>query len=191
MGKPIVYCRFIAPKASALRPADIGMVEHARALRGRRSAIVIVLKNGGDALVSKRPNGNGPGRNSLDTSGLDPAKELEDAETGSKGLLGMPATGEHRNDEPLCIRPDRARPAFEAFWCPFSNELMGTRHVVQVGAGAGTTIAALMNGDAIRAVEYLDDAAGNAHLHLLLEQSVRHRVQEVIDLDVIIERDAR
>ena len=136
--------------------ADIGMVAHARALRGRRSAIEIVLENGGDALVSKRPNGDGPSRSNLDTSGFEPAKNLEDTKTGSKGLLGMPTTGEHRNDEPLGIRPDGARPAFKAFRCPFSEELMGTWHVVQVGAGAVTTIATLMNGDPFRSVEYLD-----------------------------------
>ena len=43
-----------------------------------------------------------------------------------------------------------------------------------------------MDGDSVRAVEYLDSAAGNAHLNLLMEQSVRHRVKELIDLDMII-----
>ena len=59
--------------------------------------------------------------------------------------------------------------------------------MVQVGAGAGTSIAPLMNSDPFRSVEYLDDAASNAHIHLLPEQGVRHRVQEVIDLNVIID----
>jgi hypothetical protein len=68
---------------------------------------------------------------------------------------------------------------------------MSARHVIEVGAGAGTTIAALMNGDALRAVEYFDDAAGDAHLYLFLEQSVRHRIEEAVDLDVIVDVDAR
>jgi len=51
-------------------------------------------------------------------------------------------------------------------------------------------VAALMNGDALGSMEDLDDAAGHAHFHLLPEQGVRHRVEEAIDLDVIIERDA-
>src|SRR5262249_11409537 len=82
-------------------------------------------------------------------------------------------------------------PAFKALWCPFGDEPMGTWHVVDLGAGAGTAIAALVNGDAFRSVEYFDDAAGGAHLHLLPEQSVRHRIEEAIDLNVIIGRHTR
>jgi hypothetical protein len=59
--------------------------------------------------------------------------------------------------------------------------------VVQLGAGARTSMAPLMNSDPFRSVEYLDNAARHTHIHLLPEQGVRHRVQEVIDLDVIID----
>ena len=64
------------------------------------------MENGGDALVGKRSDGDGPGRDSLDTSGFEPAKKLEDTEAGSKRLLGMTATGEHRDDKPVGIGSD-------------------------------------------------------------------------------------
>ena len=44
--------------------------------------------------------------------------------------------------------------------------------------------------DPLAAVKYLDGARGGAGVHLLAEQSVRHRVKEAIDLNMVIDADA-
>src|SRR5260370_12000891 len=44
-----------------------------------------------------------------------------------------------------------------------------------------------MSDDALAAVEYLDGAGGNPHVDLCAEQRVRDRIEEVMDLNVIVE----
>ena len=46
-----------------------------------------------------------------------------------------------------------------------------------------------MGGDALAAMEHLDGAAGQAHVDLLADERVRHRVEEARGLDVIVEVD--
>ena len=48
-----------------------------------------------------------------------------------------------------------------------------------------------MGADALAAVEYLDCAGGDPHIDLGADERVRNRIQEVVDLDVIVEIDAR
>ena len=52
-------------------------------------------------------------------------------------------------------------------------------------------VAALMDADALAAMEDLDHARGDPHIDLGADQRVRDRIQEVMDLDVIIEIDPR
>ena len=68
---------------------------------------------------------------------------------------------------------------------------MGTGHVVGVRAVPAAEVAALMDADALAAMEDLDGARGDAHLDLGADQRVRNRIQEVMDLDVIVEIDPR
>src|SRR5271170_7806060 len=48
-------------------------------------------------------------------------------------------------------------------------------------------VAALVNRDALAAMEHLDYSRGGANLDFCANQRVRNRIQEVMDLDVIIE----
>ena len=50
-------------------------------------------------------------------------------------------------------------------------------------------IAPLMRSDAPAAVEHLDRAGRDADVDLLADQRMRHRVEEALDLDVIVEPD--
>src|SRR5271170_4702967 len=52
-------------------------------------------------------------------------------------------------------------------------------------------LAALVGRDALASMEHLDRARGDAKLDLGANQGVRNRVEEVMDLDVIIEVDSR
>ena len=48
-----------------------------------------------------------------------------------------------------------------------------------------------MDADALAAMEDLDRARGDPHVDLGADELVRDRIQEVMDLDVVIEIDAR
>ena len=52
------------------------------------------------------------------------------------------------------------------------------------------TIAALMHGDALAAVEDLDGACRRPQIDLLANETVRHGIEEGFELDVVIRRDA-
>ena len=52
-------------------------------------------------------------------------------------------------------------------------------------------VAALVRHDALAAMEHLDRARGDANLDLGADQRVWNRVEEVMDLDVVIEADPR
>ena len=63
--------------------------------------------------------------------------------------------------------------------------------MVGVRAVLAAHVAALMDADALAAMEDLDGARGDAHLDLGADQRVRNRIEEVMDLDVIVEIDPR
>ena len=103
----------------------------------------------------------------------------------------MRPTGEHGGDQPLGVRPDLAGPAAESVRRPFGVTPMGAGHVVRVRAVLAAHVAALMGADALAAMEDLDHARGDPHVDLGADERVRNRVEEVMDLDVIVEIDAR
>ncbi len=68
---------------------------------------------------------------------------------------------------------------------------MGTRHMLGIRAVLAARVAALVGGHPLAAMEDLDHARGGANLDLGADQRMRNRVEEVVDLDVIVEVDAR
>ena len=88
------------------------------------------------------------------------------------------------------VRPDRSRPAAEALRRPLGIAAVRAGHVIGIGAVPTAAVAALMHGDPLAAMEQLDGAAGRADVDLLADQAVRHRVEEALDLDVIVDADA-
>ena len=44
---------------------------------------------------------------------------------------------------------------------------------------------------ALAAMKDLDRQAGDAHVYLLMDQGVRHRAEELVDLDVVVDVDSR
>ena len=63
--------------------------------------------------------------------------------------------------------------------------------MVRVRAVPAAHVAALVHADALTAMEDLDRARGDAHIDLGMDERVRDRIEKAVDLDVIIEIDAR
>ena len=148
-------------------------------------------EQGGDALAVEdaqfeRSRGDG-----LDAAGVEPAIRAQNAQTGSKPLLGMLSAGEDSADQGLGVGPDLAGPAAKPIRRPLGVMPMGTGHVIGVRAVLAAHVAALMDRNTLSTMEHLDDALGDADLDLGANEGVRDRVQKVVDLDVIIEIDAR
>src|SRR6516162_3786405 len=66
---------------------------------------------------------------------------------------------------------------------------MGSGHVLGIRAMEPAAIAAQMRGDTLAAMEDLDGARGDADLDLFADQGVRHRIEEAVDLDVVVRAD--
>ena len=61
--------------------------------------------------------------------------------------------------------------------------------MVRIGAVPTAAVAALMQGDPLAAMEHLDRPAGRAQVDLLADQAVRHRIEEPVVLDVVVDAD--
>jgi hypothetical protein len=111
-----------------------------------------------------------------DAAGVEPAIRAQNPQAGSEPLLGMLSAGEHGADQAFGVGPDFAGPAAEAVRRPFGVKPVGTGHVIRVRAVLATHVAALMDRDALAAMEHLDDALGDADLDFGANEGVRNRV---------------
>src|SRR5271170_6101181 len=143
------------------------------------------------ALAVENAQLDGAGRDRFEASRIDAAIRPQNPETGAEPLLGMWPAGEHGADQALGVRSDLAGPTAEPIRRPLGVAPMRARHVVGVRAVLAAHVAALVDRDALAAMEHLDDLRGDANLDLGANQRMRNRIQEVVDLVVIIEIDPR
>ena len=100
--------------------AQIGVVEKRRlaAVSGRR-LVVLLGKEGCDALAIERAQFEGPGRDRLDMNRIDAPIRAQDAKAGPEALFGMRPAGQHGDDQPFGARSDFAGPSAESIRSPF------------------------------------------------------------------------
>lgn len=103
----------------------------------------------------------------------------------------MRATLENLLDERGRLGADRGAPAEQPRRTPFLVRAVRLRHVVGHRRVPTRVIAARMDPEARAALEDLDGRGGEAHVERLVHERIRHRVVVVIDLDVIVDVDAR
>lgn len=78
------------------------------------------------------------------------------------------------------------RPTPEAIRRPLGIAPVRARHMCGVRSIARPSISALMRSDAFAAMEYLDHPSGRPDIDLLADESVWDRVEEALELDMII-----
>ena len=152
---------------------------------------MLLGEEGGDALAGEPADFESAGRHRFGSIRVDAAIQFQNAKAGAKALFGMRAAGENRGDQPFGARPDLGGPPAEPVRRPLGVTPVRTRHVIGIRAVPAAQIATLMDADALTAVENLDHAGGDAHIDLGADQRVRNRIEKVVDLDVIVEIDAR
>ena len=143
----------------------------------------------GDALAVEDAQFDGAGRDRLEAGRVEAAIGAQNAEAGAEPLFGMGPAGEHGADQAFGVRPDLAGPAAEPIRRPLGVAPVGAGHVVGIRAVLAAHVAALMDADALAAMEDLDRARGDPHIDLGADQRVRDRIEKVMDLDVIVEID--
>ena len=172
------------------RAADVGVHDH-RLFGGRRTgtAVEVVGENRGDALVVERTNLDGTRGDPLGVGRIKAAQQPHDPQAGTETLFGVRPVSEDGDDQPFGAGADALSPALEAFGRPLGIAAMGTGHVLGIRAMEPAAIAAQMRGDTLAAMEDLDGARGDADLDLFADQGVRHRIEEAVDLDVVVRAD--
>jgi len=103
----------------------------------------------------------------------------------------MRAAGEHGADQAFGVRPDLARPTAEPTWRPLGVTPVRAGHVVGVRAMLAAHVSALMDRDPLATMEDFDRARGDANIDFRPNKGVGNRVEEVMDLDMIVEVDPR
>src|SRR6202035_5377996 len=113
----------------------------------------------------------------------------QNAQAGAEPLFGVRPTGEHGADQAFGVGPDLAGPAAEPIRRPLGAIPMRTGHVVGGRAVLAAHVAALVGRDTLASMEHLDCARRDANLDLGANQCVWNRVEDIMDLDVIVEVD--
>src|SRR5271163_4814452 len=162
--------------------AQIGVLEQ----RGGRlfpsdSFVGLAGEQRGDALAIEDAEFEGSGRHRFEPGRIDAAIGVQNAQTGAKPLFGMRPAGENGADQALGIGSDLAGPTAEPIRRPLGVTPMRTRHVLRVRAVLAAHVAALVDRDALAAMEYLDRSLGDANLDLGANERVRNRVEKVMD----------
>src|SRR6516225_545770 len=173
------------------RTADVGV--HDYGLLGSRrtgTAIEVMGEDRGDALVVERADFDGAASDPFGAGRIDAAQQPHDTQTSTEALFGMRPAGEDGDDQSFGARANTPPPALEALRRPLGITTMGAGHVLGIGAVEPAAIAPGMSGDTLAAVEHLDGVCGDADVDLLADQGVRHRIEEALDLDVVIKADA-
>jgi hypothetical protein len=106
-------------------------------------------------------------------------------------LLGVRAVGQDRRDQRPSQGADPTRPLREAGRRPLQVALMGLGHVRRVRRVAPGRIVADVGRDPLPAMEGLDGRGGDASVNDLVDERKRHGVVVTVELDVVIDVDAR
>ena len=96
----------------------------------------------------------------------------------------------HGDDQRLRGGPNAARIALQPRRRPLGIAPVRARHVLGLSAVSRPAIAPSMGCDTAAVVEHLDRALCRPGVDLLADQRVRHRVEEALHLDVVVDADA-
>ncbi len=170
--------------------AQIGVIEQCRR-RAVPAGGRFAREQRSDALAVERADLDGAGRDGFGERGVDAAVKLQHAQTGPKALFGMRPAGEHGGNQPFGGGTDPGRPVLKALRRPRGIAPVGARHVIRVRAVAPAHDAPLVQADTLATMKNLDHPRRGAHVDFGVDERVRDRLEKAVDLDVIVDVDAR
>ena len=130
-----------------------------------------------------------PGRRRHPAARRRSASPAEDADAGAEPLLGMRTRAQDDLDQRGGVVADRGGFPQDPFVRPVAIAPVRTRHVVGHAWSADAAQAAQMGRDQLAAMEDLHRLGRDARLHFFAQQPERHRIEVLLDLDVVVEVD--
>ena len=150
-----------------------------------------MFENRLDVAIRPRARGHRPGAGGVEPLGTVLLRQAQDAQARAIALLGMGPALKEGLDERFGVAPDGGAPADQAGGAPLQMRPMRLGHVLRDGRVAAGLIAAHMQPHAHAAQEHVDGRRRHADLDGGVNERVRDGVVVPIDLDVIIDVDAR
>ena len=152
----------------------------------KKSAIKAIFENRTDRGDGTSLDLDAASAGGIDTRVVVAPGQRQDAETGSKALLGMRPCSDDvlekrrgRGTDPLagCDQPTRR---------PFAVAAVSARHMIGDGGMATPIGCTGVARDPLTFVKDLDDLVGDADIDEFTDQAVRRGVPMAVDLDVIV-----
>jgi len=163
--------------------------------RGRflveRQAIEAAAQDRIHVAIGARTRLERPGAGSIEPHAAVALLEPQDAQARAIALLWVWTTVQNRPDQRLHVSADLAGPGNQARGRPLQVFLMRLGHVARLGRMTLGRMAAQMRGHTLALVEELDREGREAHVHLLVHERMRRRVEGLGDFDVVVNVDAR
>ena len=120
---------------------------------------------------------------------MDPTQSHQ-PQAGAIALLGMGSLRQETRDESPRGRPALVRPRDQPGRGPFRMRAMGPRHVLGLRDKMPATAQARMRGDTSTAEEDFDGRLSRARVDALVDQLIRHAIEVVRHLHVVVDVDA-
>src|SRR5215469_11381243 len=183
--------RLVSLLVVVTRAANVGMNDR-RAVRGPRgcsASIELVVEDGANRAVSERADLDGARGGSLQTCDTECPGQAENAEAGSEALLGMRSALQDKIAQCRCCRPDQCGISPNPADRPVGVPAVTGRHVIGDGGMLAVAASSHVRGDPFALDEDLYGAAGEPHLDFAAREAIRHAVEVVLNLNVVIDTD--
>jgi len=115
--------------------------------------------------------------------------KTEDAQTGTKSLLGVLARGKEGIDELGGMGTHGLSPTQDAFRSPVCIFLVSRRHMVRNGRVTAAGMGTQMGGHTAVLERNLDGMLGGPDIDLLANERVRDTVVMLVELDMVVNVD--
>src|SRR5262249_22949581 len=155
----------------------------------RGVAIELVVEDGADRSVGERADLDGARGGRFQPRDAERPRQTQDAEAGSEPLFGMGPVLEDEIAQRCGCWPDESGVPADPADGPVGMAAMAGRHVVGKRRVLAVAASPHMHSDAFTLGEDLDRAGGETHFNLGAGEAMRHAVEVVLDIDVVVDAD--
>jgi len=153
------------------------------------SAVDVVFEDRGDRAVGQAVDLDGAAAGGFETVGSIAFAQAQNAEAGTKTLLGMGLPFENGLDQAGGVRADGLGFGLQPFMGPAGIAAMSARHVLADRGVPSLLPGSKMARDPAAAMEQFDRGRGDACCDRLLDQAMGNGIIVFVDLDMIIDPD--
>lgn len=157
----------------------------------QRLLIEMLFEDGHHALARRRTDRERAPAGGLEALLTIAARQMQQSQTRAIAHLRVGLVGELPVHDVAGGRTDRERPVQEPSGRPVEVFLVGLRHVFGNRGVRAFAVTTRMACHPFSLVQAFNGGGGEAHIEFALHQRVRHAVIMPVDLDVVIDADAR